>query len=43
MLKNGATLPEVQRVLGHARLSTTGVYLNPSETDLQKAIDRAGI
>jgi len=29
MLKNGAQLPEVQRVLGHTRLSTTGIYLTP--------------
>ena len=43
MLKNGAQLSEVQRVLGHSRLSTTGVYLTPSEDDLRDAIDRAGI
>ncbi len=43
MLKNGAQLPEVQRVLGHTRLSTTGVYLTPSEEDLRTAIERAGI
>jgi site-specific recombinase XerD len=43
MLKNGAQLPEVQRVLGHTRLSTTGIYLTPSEGDLRMAIGRAGI
>ncbi len=43
MLKNGAQLPEVQRVLGHSRLSTTGIYLTPSEDDLRTAIGRAGI
>jgi integrase/recombinase XerC len=43
MLKNGAQLPEVQRVLGHSRLSTTGVYLTPSEDDLRTAIGRAGL
>jgi len=43
MLKNGAQLSEVQRVLGHTRLSTTGIYLTPSEDDLRTAIDRAGI
>jgi site-specific recombinase XerD len=43
MLKNGAQLSEVQRMLGHSRLSTTGVYLTPSEDDLRTAIGRAGI
>lgn len=43
MLKNGAQLPEVQRMLGHSRLSTTGIYLTPSEEDLRAAIGRAGI
>lgn len=43
MLKNGAQLSEVQRVLGHARLSTTGVYLTPSEDDVRAALGRAGI
>ncbi len=43
MLERGAQLPEVQRVLGHSRLSTTGIYLTPSEEDLRVAIGRAGI
>jgi site-specific recombinase XerD len=43
MLERGAQLPEVQRVLGHSRLSTTGIYLTPSEEDVRKALDRAGI
>jgi site-specific recombinase XerD len=43
MLKSGAQLPEVQKILGHSRLSTTGIYLTPSEDDLRTAIERAGI
>lgn len=43
MLERGAQLPEVQRVLGHSRLSTTGIYLIPSEEDLRSAINRSGI
>jgi len=43
VLNNGAQLPEAQRVLGHTRLSTTGIYLTPSEDDLRMAIGRAGI
>ena len=43
MLESGAQLPEVQRVLGHSRLSTTGIYLTPSEEDVRTAIGRAGV
>lgn len=43
MLERGAQLPEVQRVLGHSRLSTTGIYLTPSEEDVRSAINHAGI
>jgi integrase len=43
MLNNGAQLSEVQRALGHTRLSTTGIYLTPSEDDLRAALGRAGI
>lgn len=43
LLASGATLPEVQRVLGHSRLSTTGIYLTPSEDDLRLAVGRAGV
>src|SRR5437868_421245 len=37
------TVPEVQRVLGHSRISTTGIYLTPSEEDVRLAIGRAGV
>jgi len=43
LLHRGAHLPEVQRILGHQRLSTTGRYLNPSDDDLRAAIDRADL
>ena len=43
MLKNGATLPEVQRILGHTRLTTTGIYLNPSTADLRAAVEKGSI
>lgn len=43
LLAKGAQLSEVQRVLGHSRLSTTGVYLTPSEDDVRAAIGRAGV
>jgi site-specific recombinase XerD len=43
MLERRAQLPEVQRVLGHSRLSTTGIYLTPSEEDVRLAIGRAGV
>lgn len=38
LLNRGASLVEIQRILGHSRLSTTGIYLTPSEDDLQAAI-----
>lgn len=42
LLTKGVPLPEVQRILGHTRLSTTGMYLTPSEDDLRDAIDKVG-
>ncbi len=43
MLKQGAQLNEVQRMLGHTRLSTTGIYLTPSEDDLREAVNKANL
>ena len=43
MFTHGTQLPEVQRVLGHTRLSTTGMYLTPSEDDVRMAIGHVGI
>lgn len=43
MLKHGAHLSEVQHVLGHSRLSTTGIYLTPSEDYLREAIGHTGV
>ncbi|GHO50412.1 hypothetical protein KSX_85750 [Ktedonospora formicarum] len=43
MLKTEAQLPEVQRMLGPSQLSTTGLYLTPSEEDGRAAVKRAGL
>ena len=43
MLERGAQLTEIQRILGHSRLETTGRYVTPSEEDLRIAILKAGV
>jgi site-specific recombinase XerD len=43
MFIHGVQLPEVQRFQGHTRLSTTGMYLTPSEDDIRMAIGHIGI
>ena len=40
MLKNGADLNCLQRMLGHTRLDTTGVYLEATAEDLREAMGR---
>ncbi|WP_110516880.1 tyrosine-type recombinase/integrase [Herpetosiphon llansteffanensis] len=43
MLNNGATIVEVQKVLGHSRLETTARYLMPNEDEIRDAINRSGL
>jgi site-specific recombinase XerD len=43
MIERGADLGEVQRLLGHSSIATTGRYRTPSEDDLREAIGRAGV
>ena len=38
MLRNGADLNCLQRMLGHTRLDTTGVYLQATAEDLREAM-----
>lgn len=40
MLRNGADLNCLQRMLGHTRLDTTGVYLQATAEDLREAMAR---
>lgn len=40
LFHNGATLDVVRTLLGHASLSSTEIYLNPSEKDLREAVEK---
>ena len=43
LLQRGATLVEIQRILGHRRLSTTGIYLTPSDADLRRILSTTNV
>ena len=38
LIDNGASLPEVQRLLGHADLATTQAYLGVTRKGLEDAV-----
>ena len=39
LLQSGeASLPEIQRILGHSRLDTTAIYLHVTEGELREAV-----
>ena len=40
LLKNGADLHCLQRMLGHTRLDTTGIYLQATAEDLKEAVQK---
>ncbi|HLW36837.1 MAG TPA: tyrosine-type recombinase/integrase [Candidatus Eremiobacteraceae bacterium] len=41
LLEHGAELPEVQRLLGHAHITTTEIYVTPELTRIKAAYDKA--
>src|SRR5260370_20246125 len=43
MVRSGGEGAGVQRMLGHRRLSTSGLYLTRSEEDVRAAVERAGL
>jgi site-specific recombinase XerD len=43
LVANGATLPDVQEFLGHANLSTTGIYVHSSKERLQNIAHLASL
>lgn len=42
VLDTGEPLTAVQKLLGHERLETTGIYTRPGWEDLQRAVERIG-
>jgi site-specific recombinase XerD len=40
MLRGGADLSCLQRIMGHSRLDTTGIYLSATAEDLKEAMGR---
>lgn len=40
MILNGAPLPAVQRIAGHANIQTTMIYTHPNIEDLREAVNR---
>jgi len=41
LLQKGHSLVDVQRILGHSRIDTTGIYLHVNPTDLQEKFNKA--
>ena len=41
LLAGGSPLPEVQAILGHAQISSTAIYTQPSEEEKAAALERA--
>lgn len=42
-LKNGGSLKELQEILGHGSLSTTQIYLHPSQDDMRNSMNNCCI
>jgi len=40
MIVNGAPVPSVQRIMGHANIQTTMIYTHPDIEDLRNAVNR---
>ncbi len=40
MIVNGAPLPSVQRIMGHANIQTTMLYTHPDIDDLRAAVNK---
>jgi len=40
MIVNGAPVPSVQKILGHANIQTTMIYMHPDLEDLRAAVNR---